>query len=87
MVSKRNCGNRPGHFTEDAILEKRLVFDNALVTGKYTIYVMIELQAFYDRQLSKIGLIVQESVVAETKPIQLITKMLPTIEHHMSTAF
>ena len=45
------------------------------------------LQSFYDRQLSKIESIVQESVGVETKPIKFITKMLPTLEHSMSTAF
>ena len=29
----------------------------------------------------------QESVEVETKSIQLLTKMLPIIEHHVSTAF
>ena len=54
-VSKSNYRSRPGRSTEYDILEKRLVFDNSLVTRKHTIYVMTDLQDCYARQLSKIG--------------------------------
>ena len=86
-VSKSNCRSRAWYSTEDEILEKRLVFDNSLLVGKHTIYAMTDLQACYDRQLSKIGSIVQESVGVETKPIQFVTKMLPIKKHHVSTDF
>ena len=64
-----------------------MVFDNSLVTGNHDIYAMTHLQAYYDRILSKIVSIVQESVEVETKPIQLVTKILPIMEHCVSTAF
>ena len=48
---------------------------------------MTDSQAFYDKQLSKIGSIVKESVGVETKPIQLVTKTLPTIEHCVGSYF
>ena len=61
-ISKSNYGSRPGYSIQDAILEKKLVFDNSLVTGQHSIYAMTDLQAAYDRQFSKIGSVVQESV-------------------------
>ena len=64
-VSKSIYGSRPGYSLEDDILEKRLVFDNSIVTGSHNIYAMADLQACCDRQLSKIGSIVQESVGVE----------------------
>ena len=53
-VSKSNYGSRPGHSIEDAILEKRLVFDNIIVTGSHNIHAMTDLQACHDRELSKL---------------------------------
>ena len=76
-----NYGSRPGCSIEDAILEKRLVFDNSLVIVNHTTYEMTDLKACYDRKLSKIGSIVQETLGVETKPIQLITKILPIMDH------
>jgi hypothetical protein len=48
---------------------------------------MTDLQAACDRQLSKIGSIVQESVGVEAKPIMLITKIMPIMENYVCTAF
>ena len=73
--SKSNDGCSPGCSIEDDILEKTLVFDNVIVTGKNIMCAMADLKACYDSQLSKIGSIAQGSVGVETKPIQLITKM------------
>ena len=60
-VSKRNYGSRPGCSIEDDISEK-MVFDNSLVIGNHNIYAMTDLQAYCDRQISKIGSIVKDSV-------------------------
>ena len=40
-----------------------------------------------DRQLSKIGSIVQECTGVETKQIQPVTKILPIMEHYVSSTF
>ena len=48
---------------------------------------MTDLQVACDRQLSKIGSIVQESVGVEAKPIMLITKVMPMMENYVCTAF
>ena len=81
IILKSNYGSRPGYSIEDAILEKRLVFDKSLVTGRHNIYTLTDLHAAYDRQLSKIGSIVKESVGVESKPIMLITKVMPMMEN------
>ena len=80
-------GSRPGFSIEDDILENRLVFDNIIVTGKHTIYEMTDVEACYDSKLSKIGSIVQETLGVETKPIQLITKILLIMDYFLSLAF
>ena len=76
-----NYVSRPRCSIKDAILEKRLVFENGLVIVKHIIYDMTDLKACYDRKLSKIGSIVQETLGVETKPIQLMTKILPIMDH------
>ena len=87
IVSKSNYGPRPGYSIEYAILEKRLVFDNRIVTESHNICAIADLKACYDKQLSKIGSIFQESVGVETKPIKLVTNTLPIIQHYVRTAF
>ena len=64
-----------------------MVFDNIIVTGSHNICAMADLQACYDRQLSKIGTIVQKVAGAETKTIKLVTKMLPTMDNYVSIDF
>ena len=49
--SKINNGSRPRCSIEDDILEKRLVFDNSIVTGSYNIHAMTDLQSCCNRQL------------------------------------
>ena len=39
-ISKSNYGSRLGCSIEDAILEKRLVFDNSIVTESHNIHAM-----------------------------------------------
>jgi len=85
--SKSNYGSRKNYSIESAILEKRLTFDNSLLSGKLTIYHLTDLQSCYDRQLVNIGGIVEESVGRDRKALKLITKVIPNWEHHLSTAF
>ena len=87
IVSKSNYFSIPECSIEYAILKKRLIFDNNLVTENHDIHTMECLKACYDRQLSKIGSIVQESTGVETKPIELVTKMLPIMEYYVRTTF
>ena len=48
---------------------------------------MIDLTACYDRQLAKIGSIVEESIGIKRKPIQLIAKVLLIMEYHIYIIF
>ena len=61
-IVKSNYGSRLDYSIDDTILDKRLVFDNSIIIGKYNTYNMTDLQLCYDRQLAEIGLIVQDSV-------------------------
>jgi len=47
--SKSNYGSRKNYSIETAILEKRLTFDNSLLSSKLTIYHLTNLQSCYDR--------------------------------------
>ena len=60
--SKANYGLRKNYSIETVLLEKRLIFDNSLITTKSTVYALIDLQSYYDRQLSNIGSIIEEIV-------------------------
>ena len=86
-ISKSNYSLRANYLIENAILEKRLWYDNSLLKAKSTIHNMTNLQAYYDRQLPKIGAIVEESVGIEHKPIQLIVKVLPIMKHYIFTSY
>ena len=86
-ISKNNYGSRLGYSIQDAILEKRQVFDYSLVTRVHYIYALIYLQLAHDRQLSKMGSMLKESVGVESKPIMLITKVMPIMENYVCTAF
>ena len=72
---------------KDVLLEKRIVYDNSLINRKMTIYNMTDLKSYYDRQLAKIGSIIQELVGVESLLIKLFTKLLQVIEHHICTSY
>ena len=48
-ISKSNYRLRLKYSIEDAILEKRLVYDNSLLSRKYIIYNMTDLESCYNR--------------------------------------
>ena len=86
-VLKCNYGSRTNYLIKNRILEKRLWYENSLLRGNKTVHNMIDLTACYDRQLAEIGSIVEESIEIERKPIQLIAKVLPIMEHYICTSF
>ena len=61
-IAKCDYGLRPHYSIEDALLEKRLIYDNSLLKGKCMIYNMIDLKSCYDWQLVEIGSIVQKLI-------------------------
>ena len=64
-ISKFNYGSRTNYSIENAILEKRLMYDLALRNGKEMMHNISDLEACYDRQLPNIGCLVEESVGVE----------------------
>ena len=75
--SKLNCGSRKNYSIESALLEKRIVFDNSLISYKKNIYHLIDLKSYYDCQLVNIGILIEESIGVNKNVIQLITKIIP----------
>ena len=61
-ISKANFGSRKNFSITTALLQKKLIFDNSLITIKRNIYAKTDLQSCYERQLPKVGSIVDESV-------------------------
>ena len=86
-VSKCNHGSRKGHSIENALLEKRLIFDLAKKTEDSCAHVTSDLEACYDRQLPNIGGIVEESIGVNREAIKLITKVLPRCKHFIGTTY
>ena len=85
--SKANYGSRQNYSIESAILEKRLIFDNSMLSGKKTIYTITDLQSCYDRQLAEIGGILEESVGKDRSAMKLIAKVIPNWRHYVCTRF
>ena len=70
-----------------ALLEKRLIFDNSIITTKSTIYNLTDLKSYYNRQLANIGGIVEESIERNRKAILLFTKIMPIFNHYVCTGY
>ena len=85
--SKANYGSRRNYSIETALLEKRLIFDNSMISGKETIYAITDLQACYDRQLAEIGSIVEESAGRNRAAVKLMSKVIPQWRHYIRTGF
>jgi len=81
-VMKYNYGLRLHYSIEDALLKKRLMYDNSLLNGKETIYNMINLKSCYNQQLAEIGLIVHESIRVERLIIILFSRLLLVREYY-----
>lgn len=47
--SKANFGSRKNFAITTALLQKRLILDNSLISMKHNIYTMTDLQSCYDR--------------------------------------
>ena len=83
--SKANCGSRRNYSIESASLEKRLIFDNSMISGKESVYAITDLQACYDRQLAEIGSIVEESAGRDRDAVKLFSKVIPNWRHCIQT--
>jgi len=85
--SKANYGLRRNYSIESALLEKRLIFDNSMISGKETVYTITDLQACYDRQLAEIGEIVEESAGRDRDAVKLFSKVIPNWRHYICTGY
>ena len=86
-ISKFNYGSRKSYSIDEALLEKRLMYDTSIRDGQPMIHNISDLKACYDRQLPNIGGIVQESVGVARNPILMFQKVLPIMKHYVCTDF
>ena len=74
--SKANYGSRLNYSIETALLEKRIIFDNSMLTMENTIYTFTDLKACYNKQLINLGSIIEESVERDRNAIMIFAKIL-----------
>ena len=84
---KYNFESWKNYTIEEAILEKRLIYDCSIFNRKLTIHIITDLEACYDRQLSNICGMVEESVRISREEVKLILKVLPVLKHFVCTSF
>ena len=72
---------------DEAILKKMLLYDCSMFNQKPTVYVITNLEAYYDRQLSNIYGMVEESIGIDREGVKLISKVLPVLKHFVCTGF
>jgi len=85
--SKANYGSRKNYSIDSALLEKRLIFDHSALAATETICNFTDLKACYDRQLSKIGGIVEELTGRNRKAMILFTKIMSYFKHFVKTGY
>ena len=86
-ISKFNFGSRKFFSIEEAILEKRMIYKNSKWTGKQILHVIMDLAAYYDRQLANIESLVVESIGVERKMAKLIAKVIPAFKYNICTSY
>lgn len=86
-ISKYNFGSRKGCSVENAILEKRLIYESNLFNQKQTVHTLSDLEACYDRHLPHMGYMVEEAVGVERTPAIIFSKLVPRFQHQLCTSY
>ena len=86
-LSKSNYRSRRNYSIESAILEKLLIFNHNQLGMKSTICNLIDFQSCYDRQLLKIGSIVEEVTRQNRQVMLLFTKIILIFKHYINISF
>jgi len=86
-LSQFNYGSKKSYSIDEAILEKRLMYDTSVRDSKPMIHNISDLKACYDRQLSNIRYMMQESVGVQRYAIKVFQKVLPIMNYHICTDF
>ena len=76
-ISKSNYSSRKNYSIETALLEKRLVIDNNLLTCNPTIYYLTNLKSYYDQKLVSIRGLIKESIGRDQDIIKMLTNLIP----------
>ena len=85
--SKANYSSRKNYSIESAILEKRIIFDNSLITLKLTVYNLTDLKSYYNRQLPNLGSIIKEFVGCNGEVMRLFMKIMPKFHYYVCTSY
>ena len=85
--SKANFGSRKNYSIVSAILQKRLIFDDSLISRQHAICTMTDLKANYNRQLSNIGSVVEESIGRNRCAMRLYAKIIRHFQNHVNTVY
>jgi len=72
---------------EDALLEKRLLYNASRITKEISSHVITNLSTYYDRQLANIESLVLESVEVNRQIAALIVKVLPSFKYYIYTSY
>ena len=86
-LSEYNHSFRKGYSINKAILEKKLIYNSSIQIGKLIVYVVTDLSACYDRQLTNIVSIVLQSIGVNWHAITLISKILLSFQHQIYTGY
>ena len=61
-LSKFNYWSRRNYLIEEALLEKKLIYDSAMREESITAYTIIDLQVYYNRKFPNLCRIVEKAV-------------------------
>lgn len=86
-ISKCNFGSRQGYLVENALLEKRLLYESNLFTEQKIVHTISDLEVCYDRQMPNYACMVGESIGVERSPCILFSKLIPRFTHYLCASF
>ena len=86
-LSTFNYRSRQYYSIEIAILEKQLMYNATIRILEPTLCNLLDLKACCDRELPKLGCIVEEVVGVNRETASRFYKTLPIMQHHMRTDY
>ena len=84
-VLKFNIGSRKGFSINNTILEKCLLYDMSMQLRLLIVYVVIDLEVCYDRQLTSIESLVLELIGVDRKVLQVFAQVLLLLQYFICT--
>ena len=82
-----NYGSRKHYSIETALLEKRLLYDISKCNREKTVYLISDLEAYYNQQLPILRGMVEKALAVDRKAIKVFSKMIENLRHKVCTSF